>query len=39
VPQCDGISGLRQVGDEIVEAKALILKFWCHDGPFLPSEI
>jgi hypothetical protein len=37
VPQRDGVDSLRQHSDEIVEARALDLKFSCHDRPFLPD--
>ena len=38
VPQCDGVGGLSQFIDEIIEARALDLKFWFHDCPFHPNE-
>src|SRR5215831_5508842 len=39
MPQRDRVGSLRQVGDEIVEARALVCKFPCHDPPFRPYEI
>ena len=37
VPERDGVDGLRELSNEIVEAWAFDLKFSCHDRPFLPE--